>query len=186
MAELYKFTDIADIISGGTPKTSEPSYWNGDIPWLSVVDFNSGDKYVYNTEKHITKKGLENSSTKMLKENDIIISARGTIGAMAMILFPMAFNQSCFGIRAKEELVDPHFLYYLTKTKINEMQVKSKQGNIFKSINLDTFKDMKVFLPSKDKQIQIANVLSSLDKKIALNRQTNCDLWDFNITRKAT
>ena len=69
-------------------KTSIPEYWDGDIPWLSVKDFNNDNRYVYETEKHISKMGLEYSSTKMLQEDDIIISARGTVGEMAMIPFP--------------------------------------------------------------------------------------------------
>ena len=92
----YKFTELCSLIGGGTPKTTEPSYWNGAIPWLSVKDFGNRGKYVHSTEKTITEKGLNNSSTKLLQKGDIIISARGTVGAMAMIPYPMAFNQCCF------------------------------------------------------------------------------------------
>lgn len=76
----YKLSEIMDLIGGGTPKTSEPEYWNGDIPWLSVKDFNNDYRYVYETEKSITNKGLINSSTTMLERDDSIISARGTVG----------------------------------------------------------------------------------------------------------
>ena len=92
---LCQLADVIDLIGGGTPKTSVPEYWDGDIPWISVRDFNNDDRYVYLTEKSITQAGLDNSSTKMLAHDDIIISARGTVGELAMIPFPMAFNQSC-------------------------------------------------------------------------------------------
>ncbi|MCL2026744.1 MAG: restriction endonuclease subunit S, partial [Leptospirales bacterium] len=69
-----KLSEIIELVGGGTPKTTVPEYWDGDIPWLSVVDFNNGRKYVSETEKHITNNGLENSSTKLLNTNDIIIS----------------------------------------------------------------------------------------------------------------
>ena len=69
---LYKFKEAVDIISGGTPKTSVPEYWNGDIGWLSVVDFGDKNKYVETTEKTITQAGVDNSSTKVLQINDII------------------------------------------------------------------------------------------------------------------
>lgn len=98
-----------DLIGGGTPKTSNPDYWNGDIPWLSVKDFGNDNRYVYETEKHITKLGLMNSSTKLLDKGDIIISARGTVGEIATIPYPMAFNQSCYGLRANKEIVDENF-----------------------------------------------------------------------------
>lgn len=173
-----KYTEIAEIISGGTPNTSCPEYWDGDIPWLSVVDFSGDDKYVFKTERSITNLGLNNSATKLLQINDIIISARGTIGSMAMIPFPMAFNQSCFGIRAKE-CVDPHYLYYLTKIKINELQTKSKSGNIFKSINLDTFEIINVDLPNLEEQRKIVSILNTLDNKISLIRSINKELEEM-------
>ena len=64
----YRYTDLATIIGGGTPKTSVPDYWNGEIPWLSVKDFVPVTKYVYDTEKHISELGLLNSSTKLLEK----------------------------------------------------------------------------------------------------------------------
>lgn len=70
--------EVAEIVGGGTPKTSVPEYWGGNIAWLSVADFNNGRKYVSQTQKTITELGLKNSSTKILNQGDIIISARGT------------------------------------------------------------------------------------------------------------
>ena len=125
----YKYTDLASLIGGGTPKTSNPAYWGGGIPWLSVKDFGNDSKYVYKTEKSITEEGLNNSSTKLLQKDDIIISARGTVGEMAMLPYPMSFNQSCFGIRGNS-LVDKDFLYYYTRTKINELK-GSSHGSVF-------------------------------------------------------
>ena len=101
----YKLSEVMDVIGGGTPKTSKPEYWNGDIPWLSVKDFNNDYRYVYRTEKSITKEGLENSTTKLLDKGDMIISARGTVGEVASVPYPMAFNQSCYGLRAKSDSV---------------------------------------------------------------------------------
>ncbi|MEQ1777414.1 MAG: restriction endonuclease subunit S, partial [Nitrosomonas sp.] len=90
-----KISNLVHIISGGTPKTSNPDFWNGDIGWLSVADFNNNNRYVYTSEKTISRAGLTSSSTKLLQKNDIIISARGTVGALAQIGIPMCFNQSC-------------------------------------------------------------------------------------------
>ncbi|MBR2556827.1 MAG: restriction endonuclease subunit S, partial [Methanobrevibacter sp.] len=98
--ESKSFSELVDIIGGGTPKTSVEEYWNGNIPWISIKDFNNGQKYVLTTEKTITELGLNNSSTKILEKEDIIISARGTVGEVAMIKYEMAFNQSCYGLRA--------------------------------------------------------------------------------------
>lgn len=170
----YRLTELCSLIGGGTPKTTEPSYWNGAIPWLSVKDFGNRGKFVYSTEKTITEKGLNNCSTKLLQKGDIIISARGTVGAMAMIPYPMAFNQSCFGIRANK-IIDPDFLYYLTKTKITELRLNS-HGSVFDTITRDTFEKIVCSIPPLHIQKKIANTFSALDNKIELNNRINHNL----------
>ena len=170
----YRYTDLATIIGGGTPKTSVSDYWNGEIPWLSVKDFLPVTKYVYDTEKHISELGLLNSSTKLLEKNDIVISARGTIGAMAMIPYPMCFNQSCFGLRGNN-VVDKNFLYYLTRTKVNELR-KSAHGSVFDTITRETFDNLRCLVPPLQTQQKIGNIVSSLDSKIELNKRINDNL----------
>ena len=170
----YRLSDLCDILGGGTPKTSEPQYWGGKIPWLSVKDFGSENKYVYKTEKSITMDGFNHCPSKMLEKDDIIISARGTVGAMAMILFPMSFNQSCFGLRGNK-LVDKHFLYYLVHTKVKELKGNS-HGSVFDTITRNTFDNIICRIPPFDTQQKIAAVLSFLDDKIELNRKINSNL----------
>ena len=171
----YKYTDCALIIGGGTPKTTEKTYWNGNIPWLSVKDFCGGAKYVYTSEKTITDLGLKNSSTKLLNKDDIIISARGTVGEIAMIPFEMAFNQSCFGIRANKNLITPDFLYYLTKTKVRELK-NASHGSVFDTITKDTFDNISCEIPSIEYQKKVVDILKFLDDKIELNRRINENL----------
>lgn len=171
----YKLSEIMELMGGGTPKTSIPDYWNGDIPWLSVKDFNNESRYVYKTEKSITKMGLENSSTKLLSKDDTIISARGTVGAIAMIPFPMAFNQSCYGLRAKAKIVDSVFLYYLIKHNVYILK-KNTHGSVFDTITRDTFDRIEVDIPHIELQKKIASVLSLIDDKIELNNKINDNL----------
>ena len=171
----YKLSEIMDLIGGGTPKTSNPNYWNGDIPWLSVKDFGNDNRYVYETQKHITKLGLMNSSTKLLDKGDIIISARGTVGEIATIPYPMAFNQSCYGLRAKKEIVDEDFLYYLIKYNIRLLR-KSTHGSVFDTITRSTFDEIEVDVPDFEFQKKICYLLSDLDEKIELNNKINKNL----------
>ena len=171
----YKLSELMDIIGGGTPKTSKLEYWNGDIPWLSVKDFNHDCRYVYKTEKNITQAGLENSSTKLLDKGDIIISARGTVGEIASIPYPMAFNQSCYGLRARGNLVTKDFLYYLIKHNVNALK-KQTHGSVFDTITRDTFDGIEVDIPNLDVQKRIASLLSDLDTKIELNTAINENL----------
>lgn len=168
----YSLSEIITLIGGGTPKTTNTEYWGGDIPWLSVKDFNNNFRYVYTTEKTITQLGLEQSSTTLLQKDDIIISARGTVGETAMIPYPMAFNQSCYGIRAKGDLVDSIFLYYLLETRIKTLK-NNAHGSVFDTITRDTFDGISIDLPPLPIQKKIAALLSSLDDKIELNTRMN-------------
>ena len=170
-----KLSEIMDLIGGGTPKTSKPEYWNGSIPWLSVKDFNNDFRYVYKTEKTITQLGLENSSTKLLQKGDVIISARGTVGEIATIPFPMAFNQSCYGLRAKPNYVTNDFLYYLLKHYVSVLR-KNTHGSVFDTITRDTFDGIEVEIPSIESQKKIAVLLSCIDDKIELNSAINNNL----------
>lgn len=166
--------DYIELIGGGTPKTTVPEYWNGNIPWLSVKDFNNDKRYVYSTEKHISQSGFENSPTKMLHKDDIIISARGTVGEIAMIPFDMAFNQSCYGIRASRGIDQP-FLYYLLKICISQLK-RMTHGSVFDTITRDTFANIEVDIPDAETQKRISSVLADIDNKIEVNDAINDNL----------
>lgn len=176
MAEWLRTSlmDIVELIGGGTPKTSKAEYWGGNINWLSVKDFNNENRYVYSTEKTITEEGLNNSSTKLLKKDDIIISARGTVGELAMIPFPMAFNQSCYGIRAKEG-IDSIFLYYLIKNSVRKIKTIT-HGSVFDTITRDTFANIEVAIPDIETQHCIAKILADIDDKVENNQRINNNL----------
>lgn len=169
--------DYIELIGGGTPKTTVPEYWNGNIPWLSVKDFNNDKRYVYSTEKHISQSGFENSPTKMLHKDDIIISARGTVGEIAMIPFDMAFNQSCYGIRASRGIDQP-FLYYLLKNCISQLK-RMTHGSVFDTITRDTFANIEVDIPDAETQKRISSVLADIDNKIEVNDAINDNLAEL-------
>lgn len=166
-----KLFDLIEIIGGGTPRRDVVDYWGGNIDWLSVKDFNTDARYVHSASEKITKLGLEKSSTKMLAVGDIIISARGTVGCLAQLTKPMAFNQSCYGIRGKES-VDNDFLYYFLKTKISDLK-KNSHGAVFDTITTNTFKILSINLPTLTQQKIIASVLGALDDKIENNHKIN-------------
>ena len=157
--------DIVRIIGGGTPKTSVAEYWDGDIPWLTPPDFTNSNHWVDKSSKSITGLGLKNCSTKLLKYGDVIISARGTVGALAQIRKPVAFSQTNYGLRANSELVNNIFLFYILKDSIKKLKQFS-YGTVFETITTKTFYQIDVVLPPLPEQKAIAEVLSSLDDKI--------------------
>jgi len=164
-----RVSEMADIISGGTPKTEIAEYWNGDIPWLSVKDFSGDSKRVYSSEKSITELGLNNSATQLLYPGDIIISARGTVGEVAQIGKTMAFNQSCYGLRAKEGY-SANFLYYVLKYQVKYLKAVAN-GAVFDTIILKTFDKMKSDIPELPVQEKIASILSHYDDLLEANNR---------------
>lgn len=122
-------------------------YWNGDIPWFSVVDAPTiTDVFVIDTQKHITEKGLNNSSTKLLAKGTTIISARGTIGRLALVGRQMAMNQSCYGLRGKAD--DDYFTYFSTCRLVESLKQRS-HGSVFDTITMATMTGVFIIYPDK-------------------------------------
>jgi type I restriction enzyme, S subunit len=160
------FSNAFDIISGGTPSTHIGEYWNGNIPWLSVDDFNNGKRYVYNSAKKISEAGLTNSATNLLKEDMIIISARGTVGVISQLGTTMAFNQSCYGFNSINKKITNDFGYYFLihyKTYFGF----SGFGSVFSTITRDYFDTLEIAYPKDENEtIEIVKKVSLLDDKI--------------------
>ena len=171
MTQTVLLGDEIDLIGGGTPKTTTNEFWGGNIPWLSVVDFGGDARWVHSAEKTITELGLEKSSTKLLDPGDIIISARGTVGELAQLTQPMAFNQSCYGVRSRGS-IDQNYLYYLLKHSISDLQ-RQAHGGVFSTITRETFRHIKVAPPDIKTQKKIVDILGTIDEKIELNRRMN-------------
>ncbi|WP_409420817.1 restriction endonuclease subunit S [Pseudaeromonas sp. ZJS20] len=143
---VQSFTQTINVIGGGTPKTSIAEYWNGDIPWFSVVDApTTTDVFVIGTEKHITVAGLNNSSTKLLPVGTTIISARGTVGRLALVGTEMAMNQSCYGLRGKAG--DAYFTYFSTYRLVETLKQRT-HGSVFDTITRDTLTGVSVIYPT--------------------------------------
>jgi type I restriction enzyme, S subunit len=139
------FDETIELIGGGTPKTSVPEYWNGDIPWFSIVDApENSDVFVIDTDKKITRIGLDESSTRLLPKSTTIITARGTVGKCALVGNPMAMNQSCYGVRAMD-LRGDYFIYFAIRNLVSELQ-RSTHGSVFDTITSETFKTVQVVI----------------------------------------
>lgn len=168
------FSELVEIVVGGTPKTSIDEYWGGKIPWISIKDFNNDLKHIKRTEKTITHLGLKNSSTKILNPGDLIISARGTVGEIAMISSDMAFNQSCYGLKPLN-FIDNDFTYYLLKYNLDKLK-NNVHGSVFDTITTNTFDNIFVKVPPINIQQKIGKLLSIIDKKIEKNIEINSNL----------
>ena len=144
---VQSFRETIQVIGGGTPKTSNPDFWGGDIPWFSVVDAPAiTDVFVVDTEKHITEAGLNGSSTKLLPTGTTIISARGTVGRLALTGCPMTMNQSCYGLRGLAG--DSYFTYFSTKRLVEQLRQRA-HGSVFDTITQESFTGVLVCFPSE-------------------------------------
>ena len=138
--------DSIEILSGGTPKTSVSTYWDGDIPWYTAKDAPAlSEIFVLATERSITQAGVDNSSTKVLPAGTTIITARGTVGRLACLGIPMAMNQTCYGISGASNYPD-YFTYWNVRNMVNDLQART-HGTIFDTITRETFKIAETVLP---------------------------------------
>ena len=140
------------LVGGGTPKTSEERFWNGNVFWLSGGDIaNNHKSFVSSSEKSISEDGLNNSSAKLLPENAMVISARGTVGKYCLLSKPMAFSQSNYGILPIYN--DCYFFtYLLVAYHIDELQ-SAAYGSVFDTITTKTFEGVSVLIPKETSYI---------------------------------
>ncbi|WP_293815712.1 restriction endonuclease subunit S, partial [Thiolapillus sp.] len=156
------------IAQGGTPKTSIPKYWNGDIPWITPAEMgeDAAHHYAETTHRTISREGFENSSTELLPVNSVIISSRAPIGYVTINKIEMATNQGCKGIVPKKNTYHEFFYFSLivAKQRLNDLGA----GAGFKEISTSTLKAFQISIPKHIEQQKIAHCLSSLDEVIGL------------------
>lgn len=135
-----------DVLSGGTPKTSIPDYWDGDIPFFTPKDA-TDFAYVSSTEKTLTEDGLRSCNSKLYPKDTIFITARGTVGKINLAQTPMAMNQSCYALVAKPPH-NQHYLYFALVDGVEQFRSRAV-GAVFDAIIRDTFKMIPFLVPDE-------------------------------------
>ncbi|AGP81081.1 MAG: restriction endonuclease subunit S [Pontibacterium sp.] len=152
---------ILQVESGGTPKTNEDDYWEGDIPWLTPKEITDMDGvYVSKTERNITTLGLKSSAAKLLPAGTVMLSKRAPVGAVAVNTVPMATNQGFLNFTCGP-LLRPLYLAYwfrLNKPYLDAVANGSTYPELYKS---DLF-EFHISVPSVDVQDKILKVISAL------------------------
>ena len=162
------------VCSGGTPKSSVPSYYDGNIPWLNTKEINFNR--IYSTEKSITEDGLNNSSAKWIDKNAVIVAMYGaTAGKTAISKIPLTTNQACCNLMIDADKADYRFVYYALVSEYNRL-ASLANGGAQQNLNAQQIKDFEIPFFSLKDQKRIANILSTLDDKIELNRRINDNL----------
>lgn len=158
--------DFTDGTAGGTPSTKVPSFWGGNIRWMSSGELN--DKIIFDVEGRITNEGLNSSSTKMIPKNCILIGLAGqgkTRGTVAINRVELCTNQSIAAIYPSNKYIS-EYLYYNMDSRYEELRAMSTGDGGRGGLNLTILRNFKVPFPSKEEQQAIATILSDIDSDI--------------------
>ncbi|MFM6396586.1 restriction endonuclease subunit S, partial [Planktothrix sp.] len=164
--QIKRLEEIGVIFSGSTPSTSKPSFWDGNIVWVTPNDLSQlNTPYLYNSGKKITEQGLKNCSAQILPPNSIIISSRAPIGYIAINRVECCTNQGCKSFQLRREY-NPEFVYYNLHFNINKIKMLG-EGTTFAEISKTALAKVEIpFLENYEEQEQIAAVLSTIDRAI--------------------
>lgn len=146
------FTTLINVLSGGTPKTGNPEFWDGSIPFFTPKDV--GTPYTFKTEKYIAELGLKHCNSRLYPTNTTFVTARGTVGKISLAGAPMAMNQSCYALTS--DIVDPLLVYFYVLKAVNALKHKAS-GAVFDAI------------VTRDFDGEIINILSDADSEAALS-----------------
>lgn len=169
----YSLEEIClKVTSGGTPSRKNPKlYENGDINWVKTKELNNG--YIWESEEKITEEAVRKSSAKLLPVNTILLAMYGaTVGELGVLGKEMACNQACCALIIDPKKADYRFIFYLLRLYKKEIQSLAT-GAAQQNLSAKTIKEFCFYIPSLEKQTEIADILSELDKKIELNTQIN-------------
>ena len=171
--EKVKLGDIcAWVTSGGTPLTSKADYYSPkEIPWLKTQEVNYCR--IYETNNQISKKGLENSSAKLIPANAVIVAMYGqgdTAGRVAINKIPLCTNQACCNLVIDENKANYEFVYYNLCTLYDKL-VSLKNGGAQPNLNAGLIKNLEISLPPLSTQKRIADILSAYDDLIENNQK---------------
>ena len=168
---IRKIGSFAKCYAGATPSTKNKSFWeNGNIPWLSSGEVNK--KRINFTDTHITQKGFDNCSTKMVPPGTVVIALAGqgkTRGTVAITNIELCTNQSLASIVTDDTVYDLCLLYYL-ETQYENLRAISSGDGTRGGLNLQIINDYPVCLPTVDEQIRIAELFMIFDRKIEKQR----------------
>jgi type I restriction enzyme, S subunit len=167
--EQRKLGEVADIIGGGTPSTSNKEYWNGDIDWYSPVEI--GERtYVDSSQKKITELGLQKCSAKVLPIGTVLFTSRAGIGNTAILANEGATNQGFQSIVPDKDELDSYFIYSRTH-ELKRYGETNGAGSTFVEVSGKQMAKMPMFFPTLEEQKKIGGFFERLDDLIALNQR---------------
>ena len=178
------------IISGGTPDSTDPAYWDGDIAWATPTDITKlRTPYISRTDRFITPAGLSSSPAKLLPAGTVIVCTRASVGILAIANVPISTNQGFKNIVPNQKH-DSTYLYYLLSFNRKAL-VRAAGGSTFLEVSKGDFERLTFRVPAIDEQQAIASVLTvadeakqKLEAELAALRQEKAALMQQLLTGK--
>jgi type I restriction enzyme S subunit len=172
--EVVKIEDVAETSSGGTPNRSKKEYYGGSMPWVKSGELR--DNIIYDTEEKITENGLKNSSAKLFPRGTLLVAMYGaTVGKTGILGMDATTNQAICAILPKNDTLNLTFLqYYIIFTR--SRWISQSSGGAQPNISQEIIRTSKIPLPQFGEQQKLAEILSTLDKKLALEKNEKARL----------
>ncbi|MAD77063.1 MAG: hypothetical protein CML20_20145 [Rheinheimera sp.] len=173
--EEKRLSDLGNISSGGTPSTTKPEYWDGDINWVTPTNITKQDSiYIESTARLVSMDGIKNSSAKLLPKGTLLVCTRATIGEMAIASHEMSTNQGFKNIVPNEN-TNIEFVYYLLNFYKHKL-ISKASGSTFLELSKSAFEGLHFHIPKFQEQQKISAVLLNADQEIELLEQQLADL----------
>ena len=169
------FTEVVQVLGGGTPKTETAEYWNGAIPFFTPKD--ALDTYTLTTEKTVTEAGLSNCNSRFYPVNTVFVTARGTVGKLAIAGCSMAMNQSCYALIGADGYCQ-YYVYHLAQYVVESLKHKAS-GAIFDAIVTRDFESEIVPALTVDEANSFAEKVVPIYEAILNNSNENLRLAEL-------
>ena len=164
-----KLGEICEIVTGSTPKSSNPNYWNGEYKWITPAEISDDDFIVFDTQRKITKLGIEETGLKSFPTGTVLLSSRAPIGKVAIAGCEMYCNQGFKNFICSNK-INNEYLYYFFKSRKNYLNILGR-GATFKEISKSLVSDVEILLPTYDIQRKQVKVLKKIAKLIYTRKE---------------
>jgi type I restriction enzyme S subunit len=165
--------EVSEVIGGGTPSTSVPEYWEGEIVWLTPTEITSQDgEFVSNSNRKISELGLKNSGAQMLPKGSVILTSRASVGFVAISAIELCTNQGFQSLVPNDSVLAEFLMFWIQQNR-SEFESRSA-GSTFKEISKSNVKSIKLSLPPLSEQRRVVEIISTIDEvkgktEIAIN-----------------
>lgn len=166
---MARLGDICEIVSGTTPKSDVPEYWDGKINWVTPAELNDDTLIIYESQRKITEQAVKNSSLKSFPAGTVLLSSRAPIGKVAIAGVEMYCNQGFKNLICSDKIHNKYLFWFL-KAKTDYLNSLGR-GATFKEISKSIVEKIEIPLPSLDEQKRFALILDKLTHLISLRKQ---------------